>query len=46
MYTSYIGLKFLKIYNKKKGTNYIAEDFFIEIIFPLFFNDDNSTLLE
>ncbi|MGD2033961.1 MAG: hypothetical protein PVF73_02820 [Bacteroidales bacterium] len=44
MYTSYIGLKFLKIYNEKKGTNYNAEDFFNEIIFPLFFNDDKHFL--
>lgn len=44
MYTSYIGLKFLEIYNEKKGTNYNAEDFFNEIIFPLFFNDDKHFL--
>lgn len=40
MYTSYIGVKFLDLYNEKKGTNYNAEDFFNEIIFPLFFNND------
>jgi hypothetical protein len=44
MYTSYIGLKFLEIYNGKKGTNYNAEDFFNEIIFPLFFNDEKHFL--
>jgi|SRR5690554_1979653 len=44
MYTSYIGLKFLEIYNKKKGTNYKAEDFFNEVVFPLFFNDEKHFL--
>lgn len=44
MYTSYIGLKFLDLYNEKKGSSYNAEDFFNEIIFPLFFNDDKHFL--
>jgi len=44
MYTSYIGLKFLELYNKKKDTSYNAENFFNEIIFPLFFNDDKHFL--
>lgn len=44
MYTSYVGLKFLEIYNNKKGTNYNAEDFFNKIVFPLFFNDEKHFL--
>ncbi len=44
MYTSYIGKKFLKLYNKKNNKNYSAEDFFNEVIFPLFFNDDRHFL--
>lgn len=44
MYTSYIGKKFLKLYNKKNKIDYTAEQFFDEIIFPLFFNDDKHFL--
>ena len=46
MYTSYIGNKFLKIYrNKKKlSDDYTARQFFDEILFPLFF-DDNEHLM-
>jgi len=40
MYTSYIGKKFLKLYNEREGTNLSAEDFFNNVIYPLFFNDD------
>ncbi len=40
MYTSYIGKKFLKLYNEREGTSYMAEDFFNYIVHPLFFNDD------
>ncbi len=39
MYTSYIGRKFLKLFNEKNKTNYSAEDFFTEIQFPIFFDD-------
>jgi hypothetical protein len=39
MYTSYIGLKFLELYNKKTGNNYSAEKFFDTVMFPLFFDD-------
>lgn len=44
MYTSYIGKKFLKLYNEKEGKNLSAEDFFNLIIFPLFYNDDKHFL--
>ena len=40
MYTSYIGKKFLNYYNEKEGKNYSAKEFFNEVIFPLFFNDE------
>jgi hypothetical protein len=40
MYTSYIGKKFLKLYNEKYNKDYSAEEFFNTVIFPLFFNDD------
>jgi hypothetical protein len=39
MYTSYIGLKFLEIYNKNTGNKYSAEEFFDIVMFPLFFDD-------
>lgn len=44
MYTSYIGKKFLKLYNEKEGKNYSAEEFFDKEFFPLFF-DDNKHLM-
>lgn len=40
MYTSYIGKKFLKLYNEKERLNLSAKDFFNTVLFPLFFNDD------
>lgn len=40
MYTSYIGKKFLKLYNSEHGTKYSAEDFFEEVFFELFFTDE------
>lgn len=40
MYTSYIGKKFLKLYNEKKNLNFTGKIFFDEVLFPLFFNDD------
>jgi len=41
MYTSYIGKKFLQYYKEEynKPDSYTAEQFFDEIMFPLFFND-------
>lgn len=40
MYTSYIGKKFLEIYNEKENKNLSAEEFFNGIFFKLFFTDD------
>ena len=39
MYTSYIGQKFLAIYNRRTGSTYSAADFFDRVMFPLFFAD-------
>lgn len=39
MYTSYIGKKFLQLYNDREGTDLTAESFFEEIFFDIFFND-------
>lgn len=44
MYTSYIGKKFLKLYNEREGTNLSAEEFFEKVFFPLFFDDDRHLL--
>lgn len=46
MYTSYIGKKFLKIYRAHydKPDDYSAQQFFDEVMFPLFFQD-NSHLM-
>ena len=44
MYTSYIGKKFLKLYNEKEGKNLSAEDFFVKIQFPIFFDDEKHLL--
>ncbi len=37
MMTSVIGKKFLKLYNSKCNTNYSAEDFFLNVFYPMFF---------
>jgi len=39
MYTSYIGLKFLNLYNHRTGNSYSAAEFFDKEMFPLFFDD-------
>jgi hypothetical protein len=39
MYTSYIGQKFLEIYNRRIGCVYSAAEFFDNVMFPLFFDD-------
>lgn len=44
MYTSYIGLKFLDLYNHKTGNNYTAEVFFDKEMYPLFFDDDRHLM--
>lgn len=43
MITSTIGKIFLEAYNKKFCTNYDAKSFFVEVYYPLFF-DDNKYL--
>lgn len=44
MYTSYIGLKFLAIYNKREGKNLTAHDFFDSEVFPLFFENERHLM--
>lgn len=44
MYTSFIGKTFLKFYNEQKKTEYTAERFFDDIIFPTFFDADKHFL--
>lgn len=44
MYTSYIGQKFLEIYNRRANTAYSAAEFFDSIMFPLFFNDERHLM--
>ncbi len=39
MYTSYIGSKFLDLYNRRTGNHYRAEEFFDKEMFPLFFDN-------
>ncbi len=46
MYTSYIGNKFLKIYRKKKKlpNEFTARQFFDEVLFPLFFDNEQHLM--
>lgn len=44
MYTSYIGKKFLKLYNEREEANFSAEQFFREIQFPVFFDSDKHLM--
>lgn len=44
MYTSYIGKKFLKLYNKINDRSYSAEEFFEKVFFPLFFRDESHLM--
>lgn len=44
MYTSYIGKKFLKLYNEKNKTDLTAEQFFDEVFFNLFFKDESHLM--
>lgn len=44
MYTSYIGKKFLKLYNEREGKDLTAQQFFEEVFFPLFFEDDSHLM--
>ncbi|MDO4695398.1 hypothetical protein [Porphyromonas sp.] len=40
MVTSVIGKIFLEAYNKKNGTDYDPKRFFVEVYYPLFFNQE------
>ncbi|WP_407405577.1 hypothetical protein [Chryseobacterium sp.] len=44
MYTSYIGKKFLKLYNEKNKKDFTAEQFFDEVFFGLFFTDESHLM--
>lgn len=44
MYTSYIGKKFLRLYNEKMKKSISAEEFFDKEYFPLFFNDEQHLM--
>lgn len=44
MYTSYIGKKFLELYNERQKTAYTPEQFFDEVFFELFFNDESHLM--
>lgn len=44
MYTSYIGKKFLILYNERERTNFSAELFFKKIQFPVFFDSDKHLM--
>lgn len=44
MYTSFIGKKFLKAYNARAGTSLTARQFFDEVMFPVFFDDDRHLM--
>lgn len=44
MYTSYIGKKFLKLYNLREHSELTAQQFFESVFFPLFFQDDSHLM--
>ncbi|MES2733698.1 MAG: hypothetical protein V4714_18275 [Bacteroidota bacterium] len=44
MYTSYIGKKFLKLYNEREGKSLTAAEFFDEVFFELFFTDGSQLI--
>lgn len=44
MYTSYIGKKFLKLFNRENNKDYTAEKFFKEVFFDLFFTDESHLM--
>lgn len=44
MYTSYIGKKLLRLYNERENTNYSAKEFFNEVFFPIFFEDESHLM--
>lgn len=44
MYTSYIGKKFLTLYNERENNDLSAEQFFDEVFFDIIFNDESHLL--
>ena len=44
MYTSYIGKKYLRLYNERHGGNLSAQEFFEQEMFPLFFDDERHLM--
>lgn len=44
MYTSYIGKKFLELYNEREKAYLSAKDFFDKVFFKLFFDDEKHLL--
>lgn len=44
MYTSYIGKKFLRLYNEREGKSLTAEAFFDQVFFELFFTDGSHLM--
>lgn len=44
MYTSFIGKKFLAAWNRREGKNLTARQFFDEVMFPVFFDDERHLL--
>jgi hypothetical protein len=44
MYTSYIGHKFLRLYNEREGKRLSAREFFDEVMFPVFFNAERHLI--
>ncbi|MCB0534609.1 MAG: hypothetical protein KDD14_20570 [Saprospiraceae bacterium] len=44
MYTSFIGKKFLATWNLREGKNLSAREFFDEVLFPLFFDDERHLM--
>lgn len=44
MYTSFIGQRFLELYNRQKGLSYSAAEFFDKEMYPLFFEDDRHLM--
>jgi len=44
MYTSYIGKKFLTLFNEREKTNYSAKEFFDKVFYKIFFDDEKHLL--
>lgn len=44
MYTSFIGLKFLALWNQRMGKSLTAREFFDEVMFPIFFDDERHLM--